>query len=79
MFAAKKGKHEFDDDDDHYINSTNPTQVLIPKESNRFLAIEIDELQQKIYSDLGEQHKMMDILLNNAFDFRQLADPRFSF
>ena len=53
--------------------------MLIPKESNKFLAIEIDELQQEIYSDLGETHKMMDILLNKAFDFKQLADPRFSF
>ena len=77
MFGAKKGKHDFDDD--HYINNTNPTHVLIPKESNQFLAIEIDELQQEIYSDLGETHKMMDILLNKAFDFKQLADPRFSF
>ena len=43
MFGSKK-KGKNDSDDDVYIdsNNPNPTHVLIPKESNLFLAIEID-------------------------------------
>jgi hypothetical protein len=75
--SKKKGKNDSYDDD--YIDRINPTCVLIPKDSKKFLINEINDLQEAIYSDLEENHKMMDILLNKAFDFKQLADPMFSF
>ena len=53
--------------------------VLIPKESNKFLAVEIDQLQAEIFSDLGQEHLMMDILLNNAINFNEKAEARYSF